>query len=46
VSEWLGMMGKTRHLLNPENADLLREFEEEVERRWRRLKARHENALL
>ena len=46
ASEWLGMMGKTRHLLRPENADLLREFEEEVERRWRRLKARHENPLL
>ena len=46
ASEWLGMMGKTRHLLRPENVDLLREFEEEVERRWRRLKARHENPLL
>jgi pyruvate ferredoxin oxidoreductase alpha subunit len=46
VSEWLGMMGKTRHLLRPENAKLLHEFEEEVERRWRRLKARHEHPLL
>jgi pyruvate ferredoxin oxidoreductase alpha subunit len=46
VSEWLGMMGKTRHMLRPENAGLLHEFEEEVERRWRRLKARHEHPLL
>ncbi len=46
VSEWLGMMGKTRHMLRPENAGLLHEFEEEVERRWRRLKARDEHPLL
>jgi pyruvate ferredoxin oxidoreductase alpha subunit len=46
VGEWLGMMGKTRHMLRPENGDLLREFEDEVERRWRRLKARHEHPLL
>jgi pyruvate ferredoxin oxidoreductase alpha subunit len=46
VGEWLGMMGKTRHLLRPENAELLHQFEEEVERRWRRLKARNEHSLL
>src|SRR5690606_33513870 len=46
VAEWLKMMGKTRHLLQPENADLLAEFEAEVERRWRRLKAKHEHPLL
>ncbi|REJ33481.1 MAG: pyruvate synthase, partial [Bacillota bacterium] len=46
VSEWLKLMGKTRHLLRPENKDLLEEFEREVERRWQRLKARHEHPLL
>jgi Pyruvate:ferredoxin oxidoreductase and related 2-oxoacid:ferredoxin oxidoreductases, alpha subunit len=46
VAEWLKMMGKTRHLLQPENADLLAEFEAEVERRWQRLKAKHEHPLL
>ena len=46
VSEWLKMMGKTRHLTKPEHADILRAFEEEVERRWRRLKAKHENPYL
>jgi pyruvate ferredoxin oxidoreductase alpha subunit len=46
ASEWLGMMGKTRHLLEPENAGILEVFEAEVERRWRRLKAMHENPLL
>lgn len=46
VTEWLKMMGKTRHLFRPESADLLQEFEAEVERRWARLKARHEHPLL
>ncbi len=46
VSEWLKMMGKTKHMLKPENAEMLGEFEHEVERRWQRLKARHENAYL
>jgi len=46
VSEWLNMMGKTRHLTKPEYAEALRSFEEEVERRWMRLKAKHENPYL
>ncbi|BCG60399.1 thiamine pyrophosphate-dependent enzyme [Paenibacillus sp. URB8-2] len=44
VSEWLKGMGKTKHLLKEE--ELLKSFEQEVERRWRRLKARHENEVL
>lgn len=43
LSEWLKYMGKTKHLLKEENRDLLLEFEQEVERRWRRLKAKHEH---
>ena len=46
ISEWLGMMGKTKHLLKPENADVLKRVEEETELRWRRLKARHASELL
>jgi len=46
VSEWLKNMGKTRHLTRPEYADALRAFEDEVERRWQRLKAKHENPYL
>jgi len=46
VSDWLKLMGKTKHLLRPENADLFAEFENEVERRWQRLKAKHENPVL
>ncbi|HEY8416880.1 MAG TPA: thiamine pyrophosphate-dependent enzyme [Limnochordales bacterium] len=46
VEEWLKLMGKSRHLLHPENKELLEEFAAEVERRWQRLKARHEHPLL
>lgn len=44
--EWLKMMGKTRHLTRPENAHVVEEFEREIERRWARLKAKHEHPLL
>ncbi|MDO3410621.1 thiamine pyrophosphate-dependent enzyme [Saccharibacillus sp. CPCC 101409] len=43
ASDWLKRMGKTRHLLKPENEEALRAFEQEVERRWNRLKAKHEH---
>ncbi len=46
VRDWLAMMGKTKHLLKPENAPILAELERETERRWRRLKAMHEHPLL
>ena len=39
-------MGKTKHLLKPENADLLKQFELEIDRRWQQLKAKHENPYL
>nr|PZN45016.1 MAG: pyruvate synthase [Bacillota bacterium] len=46
VAEWLKMMGKTKHLLRPENKHILDEIQAEVDRRWRRLKAMHEHPLL
>ncbi len=46
VEDWLGQMGKTKHLLKPENAHVLQEFKDEVERRWERLKAKSENPVL
>ncbi len=46
VEEWLKLMGKSRHMLRPENKDMLEAFAAEVERRWQRLKARHEHPLL
>lgn len=46
LADWLKYMGKTKHLLTEENKDMLVEFEEEVEKRWQRLKAKHENEYL
>lgn len=46
VEEWLKLMGKSKHLLKPENADLLKEFQNEVNRRYEKLKAKHEHPLL
>lgn len=46
VSQWLGMMGKSKHLVRPEYAATLQASEQEVERRWKRLKAMHEHPLL
>ncbi|MBT2660450.1 thiamine pyrophosphate-dependent enzyme [Bacillus sp. ISL-45] len=46
LADWLKYMGKTKHLLKEENKNMLVEFEEEVEKRWQRLKAKHENEYL
>ncbi|WP_438445573.1 thiamine pyrophosphate-dependent enzyme [Gorillibacterium sp. sgz5001074] len=46
LSDWLKTMGKTKHMTKPEYAEALKSFENEVERRWVRLKARHENEYL
>jgi pyruvate ferredoxin oxidoreductase alpha subunit len=46
LTQWLGMMSRTSHLLKPEYAETLQSLEKEVERRWRRLKAMHEHPLL
>ncbi|MBW4838672.1 MAG: hypothetical protein KZY74_04695, partial [Paenibacillaceae bacterium] len=42
--EWLKLMGKTKHMLKDD--ELLDVFEEEVNRRWERLKLKHESPLL
>lgn len=39
VTEWLGLMGKTRHLLTPRNAPIVAAIQQETDRRWRRLRA-------
>jgi pyruvate ferredoxin oxidoreductase alpha subunit len=46
VSDWLRLMGKTKHLCKPENEATLAAIDAEVERRWRRLKAKNEDPLL
>lgn len=43
VSDWLSMMGKTRHLVQPQYSSMLGEVEQEIDRRWRRLKAKHDS---
>jgi len=46
VGEWLKLMGKTRHLLKPENARIIEGIQAETDRRWARIKAMHEHPLL
>jgi pyruvate ferredoxin oxidoreductase alpha subunit len=46
VTDWLGQMGKTKHLLKEGNEERVAAIELEVERRWRRLKAMHEHPEL
>lgn len=43
VEEWLKMMGKTKHLLKPEFAGIVAEFQKEVDRRFKRIKAMSEH---
>ena len=46
VGDWLGQMGKTKHILAPAHAEQLAAIETEVEQRWRRLKIMHEHPEL
>jgi pyruvate ferredoxin oxidoreductase alpha subunit len=46
VADWLGMMGKTKHIMTPEHADQLAATEAEVETRWQKLKIKHEHPEL
>ncbi|MBI2318551.1 MAG: pyruvate synthase, partial [Betaproteobacteria bacterium] len=46
VSDWLGLMGKTRYLLKGENAEIVAAIQAETDRRWARIKAMHEHPLL
>lgn len=46
VSDWLAMMGRTKHLGKEEYRSVVDSIQEEVDRRWERLKARAEHPLL
>ncbi|MDH5263757.1 MAG: thiamine pyrophosphate-dependent enzyme, partial [Betaproteobacteria bacterium] len=46
VADWLRLMGKTRHLVKPENTALVAGVQAETDRRWGRIKAMHEHPLL
>ncbi|HEX9437572.1 MAG TPA: thiamine pyrophosphate-dependent enzyme [Candidatus Limnocylindria bacterium] len=43
VKDWLGLMGKTRHLLTPADSEVVGGIQAETDRRWARLKAMHEH---
>ena len=44
VAEWLGMMGRTRHLLKEEYRSVTEEIQKEIDRRYACLKARRASA--
>ena len=46
VIDWLSMMGRTKHLQKEIYADVVKEMQEEVDRRFARLKAKAENPIL
>jgi len=46
VEKWFAMMGRTKHLTKEEYKDVTGKIQEEVNRRWERLKARAEHPLL
>ena len=46
VTEWLGMMGRTRHLLKEEYRSVTEEIQKEIDRRYDRLRARAKHPLL
>jgi pyruvate ferredoxin oxidoreductase alpha subunit len=46
VADWLKTMGKTKHMTKPEYSDSLKSFENEVDRRWQRLKAMNDHPVL
>ncbi len=46
VLDWLSMMGRTKHLQKEAYADIVKELQEEVDRRFEHLKARAEHPIL
>ena len=46
VKDWLSSMGRTKHLKDPMYSDVVSEIQDEVDLRWRRLKAKSESGVL
>jgi len=46
VTDWLGMMGRTRHLCGENHRSVSEGLQAEVDRRWERLKARAKHPVL
>lgn len=46
VEDWLKMMGRTKHLCEEQYGEILRSIQQEVDRRWKRVKALSEHPEL
>ena len=46
AADWLGMMGRTKHLITERYADVVQAIQNEIDHRWLRLKARNDCELL
>ena len=46
VLDWLVKMGRTKHLKNEKYADIVNKMQNEIDRRWEKLKAKHESPCL
>ena len=46
VTDWLSMMGRTKHLQKEVYAEIVKEMQEEIDRRYACLKAKAENPIL
>ena len=46
AAAWLSMMGRTKHLCDPNYANILSDIQNEIDRRWHRLKILAENPEL
>ncbi len=46
VAKWLGMMGRTKHLIKEEYADIVSELQDEIDNRFQKLVAKSENKYL
>ena len=46
AADWLGMMGRTKHLMNERYADVVQAIQNEIDHRWLRLTARNDCELL
>lgn len=46
VTDWLGMMGRTKHLIKEEYAGIAADIQQEIDRRFERLRVKSEHPLL
>jgi len=46
VIQWLGMMGRTKHLLKDEYKDIADDIQNEIDLRWKKLKAKNDCDIL